>query len=180
MAATRSVQSGRQRCGPRDQAGSRKGRQLEAGVADEPRICDQQQADGQAQGGGGLTGSAALAREEDDAGHEARAEHGRGGTREDDIGEDRHDRDDGPPPTSDATGHRRDGCRHDRDVPAGDRDDVTHAGRREGRREVTIHEIAEADEDAGRQPCLRLGQDSGKGCPGPASKVLERPAWVLR
>ncbi len=48
---------------------------------------------------------------------------------------------------------------------------MTHAGCRERGGQITIHAVAESDEDAGRQPSLRFGKDGrqGGGCGLPSS-----------
>ena len=68
----------------------------------------------------------------------------------------------------------------DRDVPAGDRDDVAHPGRRERRREVPVDPVAEADEDAGREPGLRLRKRPGQRLPAGPSKSLDRVQRAAR
>ena len=62
---------------------------------------------------------------------------------------------------------------HDGDVPAGDRDDVAHAGRRERCGDITIDAVAEPDEDARGEAGLGLGQDRGQGVGGRATHILQ-------
>ena len=74
----------------------------------------------------------------------------------------------------------RDRGRDDRDVPARDRDDVADAGRRERRREVAVDPVAQADEDAGREARLGLGQDPGQGVARAPAERLEAAAQDRR
>ena len=92
------------------------------------------------------------------------------------IASDRHDR---PPPATEPPGHRADRGRDDRDVPAGDRDDVAHAGGRERGREVAVDAVAEPDQDPGREPGLGLGQDAGQRVAGAPPERLETATRVV-
>ena len=70
--------------------------------------------------------------------------------------------------------------RDDGDVPARDRDDVAHPGRRERRREVAVHAVAQADEDPGREPRLGLGEDAGQRLARASPESLEATTRVVR
>ena len=87
--------------------------------------------------------------------------------------DDRRHRHHRSPPPAHPPGDRRDRRGDDRDVPAGDRDDVTHAGRRERRRQVAVDPVAQADEDPGREAGLRFGQRGGEGGRGGLPGVLD-------
>ena len=86
--------------------------------------------------------------------------------------------DDRPTPTTEPPGHRPDGGRDDGDVPARDRHDMTDAGGRERRRDVAVDAVAQADEDSGREPGLRLGQDPGQRLAGVPAPALEPRAGI--
>ena len=137
-------------------------RELEPGVADERRVDEQQERGGPAERGCGATRSAALAGEQDDAGHRAGPHDGRRGPGERDVGDDRDDGDDRAPAPPEAAGERGHRRGDDRDVPAGDRDDVADARGREVCGDVPIDPVAQADEDAGGQAGLGFGQDAGQ------------------
>ena len=131
---------------PGDQPGGRQRRQLEPGVADERRVRDEQERRRPAERRRGpcppgRSPARAGRRPAISAGPDDR----RRGAREGDVGDDREHRHDRPPPPPEPAGHRRDRGRDDRDVPAGDRDDVADAGRREGGREVPIDPVAQPD-----------------------------------
>jgi hypothetical protein len=100
---------------------------------------------------------ARLAGEQHDACHQRRPDHRRRCSGECHVcrdGEDRHDRPSSAPETA---GHGGDGGRNDRDVPAGDGDDVADPGGRERGSEVAVHAVAQADEDACGKARLGLG-----------------------
>ena len=61
-------------------------------------------------------------------------------------------------PPSQRAAERRNGGRDDRDVPAGDRNHVAHAGRREICRELAVDSLPKADQDPGREPRFGFGQ----------------------
>ena len=65
--------------------------------------------------------------------------------------------------------------RDDRDVPAGDRHDVAHAGRREVGRELSVDPVAQADQDARREPGLRLGEHASASASPRRGAGLEPP-----
>ena len=168
-----------ERCRPGDQTGRRERRELEPGIADERRVGDEQDGGGPGEGGGRTAGSPALARQEDDARHQRRADHRGGRAGERDIEHDRDDRHDRPAATSQAARHRADGRRDDRDVPTRDGDDVTDAGRGEGRGEVAIDQVPQADEDPGGQSRLRLRQDARQREGRATPQQLEAPAGTV-
>ena len=93
--------------------------------------------------------------------------------------DDRDDRDDRATTTPEAAGHRPDRRRDDRDVPAGDGDDVADARRRERRGQVAIDPVAQADQDPGGQPCLRLRQDTGQRERRAPAEQLETPTGAV-
>ncbi len=115
-----------------------------------------------------------------DAGHQGGTDHRWRPARERHVGDDRHDRHDRSPPSPEPTGQGRHRGRHDRDVPAGDRDDVAHPGRREGRREIPVDEVAQADEDARRETGFRFREDARQGLGGAPPDVLEATTRVVR
>ena len=164
---------------PRDQPGRGQRRELETCVADQPGIDDEQDRGGPAEGRGRPTGAPALAGDQDDAGHRSGPQHGGAGAGERDVDDDREGGDERPTPPGQAAGDRRHGSGHDRDIPAGDRDDVAHPGGRERGRHVPVHPVAEADEDAGRQTRLRLREDRRQRVPGTAPDALKPPAGVI-
>ena len=148
-----------QRRRPRDQAGGRQRRQLEAGVADERRVGDEQEHRRPRECRRSSAGATGFARQQDDARHGA-STHDRGrGASERDIGDDRDHRQDRSTPPTHPSGQGGDRRGHDRDVPARDRDDVADAGRREGGGQVAVDPVAKTDQDPGGQPGLRFGQD---------------------
>jgi hypothetical protein len=88
----------------------------------------------------------------------ARPYHRRRRAGRDDVRRDRHQDGERHRPPRAAAERRPDETADDRDVPARDRDDVAHAGRGEVGRQRPIDPLAEPDEDARGEPCLRLGQ----------------------
>ena len=77
------------------------------------------------------------------------------------------------------SGERGDGRCDDRDVPAGDRHHVADAGGREGRCEVPIDRVAQADQDPCREPGLRLGQHASERLGRTAPQRLESSPRVI-
>ena len=67
----------------------------------------------------------------------------------------------------------------DRDVPARDRDDVAHAGRREVRGKRPVHPLPQSDEDAGGEPGLGLRQRPPERVARGVACDLEREARCL-
>ena len=124
--------------------------------------------------------SAGLPGEEDHPGHRTGTEHGWRGPGEHDVRDDRDGGDDRSSSTPEPTGHRPDRGRHDRDVPARDRDDVTDAGGREVGRDLPVDAIAQADEDARGEPRLGFGEDAGQQLAGIAAPTLQQRAWIDR
>jgi hypothetical protein len=84
-------------------------------------------------------------------------------------------------PPSQSAGKRPERRRNDRDVPAGDRDDVARAADREGVREVAVDAVSEADEDAGGQAGLGLGHGSIEAFrrrpPNPLHRLIDGACW---
>ncbi len=179
-AAAEPLDRGGRRRGPGDESGGREGRELESGIADEARIGDQEDRGGPAERGRRPSGATRLARQQHDPGHRPGADHRRGGAREDHVDDDRGHRHDRSTPPTHPPGDRRDGRSHDRDVPPGDGDDVAHAGGREGRGQVTVDPVSQADQDPGREASLRLGQDHGQRGRRSLSDVLDGVAGVDR
>ena len=158
--ATEPTDSLTERRRPGDEARGREGRQLEACVGDQRRVGEQQQHDRPAECRRRTSRTPRLSREQDHAGHGRRANDRRRRSGEADVGDDREHRQDGAPAPPERAAERRDGGRDDRDVPAGDRDHVAHAGRREVRGELAVDAVAQPDQDPGREPRLGLGQDA--------------------
>ena len=153
-----------QRRRPGDEPGRRERRQLEPGVADERRVGEQQQRGRPAERRGRparrVPSRARAARRRPsrrpaatDGDAPANATYATIATT---VTIDRRRR-----PSRPATAADR--GRDDGDVPAGDRDDVADAGRRERRRDVAIDAVAQADQDPGGQSGLGLGQDARSG-----------------
>ena len=95
-------------------------------------------------------------REQGYAGHHSGADHRRGWPDEGHVGEDRHGSENRPASPPEAAGEGGKRRRHDRDVPAGNRDDVARARRREIGGEVTIDAVTQPDQDARGKARLRL------------------------
>ena len=165
----------RDRGGPGDEARRREHGQLEARIGDRGRIRQQEQDDGPAERDDGRARAARLAGDQGDRGHDGRPNDGRRGACGDRVGDDRDQGGDGPAAAAESTseerGHHR---RHDRDVPARDRDDVAHPGGRERGREVAVDPVAEADEDPGGEAGLGLGQRPGQGVARGPPQALDR------
>ncbi len=143
---------------PGEEPGRGRGRQAEARVQDGCRGCEEDERDGPAQRRCRGPGPAGRPRDEGDGGHHRGADHRRRRPREDRVADD-GDEDAGRPRATAATGEQAaDGGRDERDVPAGDGDDVAEAGRCEVGGEIAVDPLAEADEDSGRQPGRRLGE----------------------
>jgi hypothetical protein len=163
-----------QRRTPGQDARGRQDRESEAGVLDPGRVEEKESRDRPTEGGSGRAWPAHLTRQQRDAGHDAGPNDGRRRSHEGDVD---HDPDGGQgssPATAQPARERAEGRCDDRDVPAGDRDDVTRAGRREVGREPAIDPVAQADQDAGGQPCLRFGHRQGETFRGGAAERLER------
>ena len=158
---------------PGDQSRGRDRGQLEPGIGHEARIRQQQDDDGPPERGGRVPGTARLAREQDDAGHRARAQHRRRGAGERDVRGDRDDCDDRPTPTTEPAGDGRDRRRDDGDVPARDRHDVAHAGGRERGGDVAVDTVSKTDEDAGRQAGFGFRERHRQGVRGGAAQVFQ-------
>ena len=153
-------------------------RQLEPGVAHERRLREEQQECRETERRGGPAASAGLPGEEDHPGHRPGTEHRWRGPGEHDVRDDRDGGDDRSSPTPEPTGHRPDGGRHDRDVPARDRDDVTDAGGREVGRDLPVDAIAQADEDPRGESRLGFGEDAGQQLAGIAAPTLQQRAGI--
>ena len=95
------------------------------------------------------------------------------------VRDDREDRHDRPSSAPETAGHGGDGGRNDRDVPAGDGDDVADPGGRERGSEVAVDAVAQADEDACGEARLGLGQDAGQGLAGATPQSFEPAPEVL-
>ena len=95
------------------------------------------------------------------------------------VRDDREDRDDRPSSAPETAGHGGDGGRDDRDVPAGDGDDVADPGGRERGSEVAVDAVAQADEDARGEARLGLGQDAGQGLAGATPQPFEPAPEVV-
>ena len=159
--AQASSQLGERR-GPGDQPGRRQRRELEPGIADRARGRETSRSVA-------AQPSAAAARPARPVSRARRTTPAISAARttdadapgERDVDDDRDDGHDRSAPSAETAGHRRDRGGDDRDVPAGDGDDVADAGRRERRGEVAIDQVAQADEDAGRQSGFRLRAGHG-------------------
>jgi hypothetical protein len=180
MTARPSIEAPRERRRPRDQAPRREARQLEAGVPDQRGIGEQQQGRRPAERRGGPAGPTRFAGQEHDPGHRACPEHRRRRSGEHDVARDRDRGDDGATSPTKAPGDRGDGRGHDRDVPARDRHDMAHAGRRERRGHVPVHPIAQPDQDPCRETCLGFGQDARQDGPGFAAQPFQAGCRVSR
>ena len=173
-----SIQVGQWRR-PGDQPGRGQRRQLEAGIADETRVRDEQECGGPAERGGCAARAPGLAGEQHDPRHQRGPDDGRGCAGECHVRDDREDRHHRPSSAPETAGRGGDGRRNDRDVPAGDRDDVADPGGRERGREVAVDAVAQADEDACREARLGLGQDAGQRVAGATPQAFEPAAEVL-
>ena len=154
-------------------------RQLEPSVADEGRIGDEQESRSPAERRRGSPGASGLAGEQRDPGHQRRADDGRRRPGERDVGDDRHDGHDRPASPPETTGQRRDRGSDDRDVPARDRDHVADAGGREGGGKIPVDPVAKADQDPGREACLRFREDAGQRLARAAAEHLEAMPQVV-
>jgi hypothetical protein len=153
----------RERRGPGDQAGGGGGRKLEADVRGVGRCGEDQETDRPAERGGRGARAAALARQQGHAGHRRRPHHRGRRPGQHGVPDDCHEDRARARPASAAGEKGAHETRHERDVPAGDRDDVRHARGREHRRQVPVDTVAQADEDPGRQSGRRLGERPGEG-----------------
>ena len=152
---------------PRPRAGSRR-RATVAGSS------QQHDRDGPGQADHDPRPAAALDGRQGHAGHERGPHDRRRRAGEERVGDDRADRDDRPAGAADEAAQQgRHGRGHDGDVPARDGDDVADAGRREGRGQVPIHAVAQADQDRRGQAALRLGQDPLERVAGGLAQRLE-------
>jgi hypothetical protein len=177
---SRSRQARRQRAAPRDQAGRGERREAKPDVADEAGVGEEHQRDRPADRGRGVARTAELAREQDDAGHRGRPDDRRRRSDEDDVGDDGNGGQRRPAPPRNPAREGAQGRRHDRDVPAGDRDHVGGADGREVGREIAVHAVPEADHDARREPGLGLRDGAREGLVGAAPEALQRPAGTGR
>ena len=161
---------------PGHESAGRRGGEGETGVRHEPGSGDHDPGDRPAEGDRGSARAPALARTEDDRRHDCRPKDRRRGAGERGVHGDRGERGHRPAAARPATEDRGDHGRDDRDVPAGNGDDVADACRDEGRREVAIDAVSQSDEDSGCQPCLRFRKCGGEcRVARPADRLERRP-----
>ena len=159
--------------GPREQAGGRHCRELEADVIDRGRVEQQERQARQGQTRLGLAAPPRLARDDHDRGHQRRAQDAGRSPGQDRIGRDgEHDQDRSRPPWQAAQQ-----CGHDRaehgDVPAADGHDVAQAGDAEVVTDLARDHVAQADGHCRGQTGLRLGQHAVDQVVGRASDAFE-------
>ncbi len=160
------------------QAGRGRQRQLQTDIVDHARLRQQQAPAGQAQGGSGPRGPAALASDEHDAAHQRRTDDAGFSAGEDGVGHDGGD-DDGaarPPAQARRTQQCRGDAGHQGDVPAADGDHVREPGDGEVVGHLPAHAFAQADEDARGKPGLGLGDGSRQSSIDTPAQLLDRSA----
>ena len=159
--------------GPGEQAGRGHDREPEPRVLDHRWVDEQQECRGHAEGRRCAPGSSALAGRERDAGHDGGPDDGRRSSGGHDVRDDRpEDAERHHSPRSPAQdGGNEPG--NDRDVPAGDRDDVADAGRSEVGGEGAIDALAQPDQDPGGQSRLGLGEGEPERVPARVAERLE-------
>ncbi len=160
---------------PRQEAGGGGRRQLEPGVGHAGRRGDEQEQDGPAERPRGSAGPPDLAGDEGHGRHHGRPEDRWRRARQDRVGADRQEHDDGPGAPRSPGQEPAHEPGHQGDVPAGDRDHVGEPGRREGGREVRVDSLAESDQDAGGKTRRRLRQCPRQRVSGRRPDRLDRP-----
>ncbi len=172
--APQAAEPGAKRRRPGEEPCGREHRQAEPGIADQPWVEEEQPSGCERERRRRPDGTARPPREQHDAGHDRGPDHRRRGAGCNDVRDDHAaGHQPGRATRRPAPKHRRDERGDDRDVPAGDRHDVAHAGAGEVRREASIDALAEADQDARGQARLGFGEGQPQSVPGTVAERLD-------